>query len=326
MKKVFKLPLLLLAVLILILSSCEDESKNNSPVITAITPNVENAFIGEQIILTADVEDIDNDNITYFWTANGADIIGSKTEQSVTIDITESSVDIELNASDGDKTIIEDYSYQVKECQFYDLFNAADKNWNAIDIDYKFDDGKCFLSNPDTTEYSNLVYYNHNSEESFLFNGYKTTLSNQSNLSYADSYMLSVSFNKADANIGKQVRFIVLYAHPGSIFNITSNWKLRIGLFDLATNESSSHYVTIPTEYLISEQITNLSGEDRTLQFEVNPDGKISLSIDNQTLIESDELKELINNDEVILNRSFYYFKYGIYNDCELQIDNVYIW
>lgn len=325
MRKNHKLVLINVALILSLFTSCDDKVTNNAPEINSINASIEDAFIGEEIVLEVDADDAETENISFLWSVDGAEIVDSKLEKTVRLLISKSVVDVELAVSDGEETTVVNYQYNAKRAQFYDQFDTPENEWKTFKLQYAFSDGECLIATQDTSDYSTLTYPRL-SGDTFVFNGYKTTFSTSNILDFEDSYLLSVAFQRLNIDMGKQVSYLAIYAHPSSIYDLTTNWKLKVGLYDLEEDENTYYYLSIPQEQQLSDLITNLNEEDRTITFELNKEGEILISVNGTILIETVELKELISKENLIFKRNFYYLKYGIYNDCNLCIDNVYIW
>lgn len=315
------------ALVVFCFSSCEKEPDNNLPVISSITASVEDAFLGEIVKLSSTVTDIDDDIITYIWIIEGADIEGTEFNPFVNIIPTSLEVKVTLQVTDGTDDVEMNYIYNTKECKFYDTFENASKPWSKSGIDYSFLDGKLSLSVEDTDEdqFATLAY-SLTSDESFIFSGFKTSLASNTNLIYDDYFNLGVSFQRVSLTEGEQISRITIMSHPGSIYNVTSNWTLRITIYNLATNKMRYVSSELVEQQGVNSFITNLDGEQQTYMMELSEDGSISVSIDGHQTLQSEELKYLIIDDNLIFNRDYYKFYFGIHNDCELTVEDVYIW
>jgi hypothetical protein len=209
---------------------------------------------------------------------------------------------------------------------FFDSFDNASNPWKTYNIDYSFTNGTVKISRETHSEktYGTLNYTDF---DNLHFYELETKVAHKQDLTKDDGLGFIFIFNNIpDITQGKQLTFLGWYIFPGSIFDTSRNWYLYFNFYDHETGENSQIF-----EYgddgvnKILDELVNLDGVSKNFKVLLDNDFKITLYSDDFKVHESNTIKNMVEENGLLMNRDLDVFSYFIKNNCNLVIDNIYL-
>ncbi|TLX73292.1 hypothetical protein E9993_16005 [Labilibacter sediminis] len=323
-----KIVLIIFCLIFFVACDKDDAVINLKPEISDLFVDIEGARVEEVINVTSVATDEDDEELSYSWYVDGEKKATNTNNPSIKITLPEKQeITISLEVSDGESVVTKELVYSISQVEFFDTFNNGKNPWKALNLDYSFINGKVQLERKDKDVSLCGLTYKVNDTESFKLTGIQTAFGHNADLKYDDYFALKIAFDTIDyKSSGKQLFLLYLYVHPGEVIGVPKNWSIKASFIDLETKEYSYRYFDINEKNKILQELVNLTGDQRKFTMDISPEGVLKAYVDDLLFVESSEIKEMIEEEEILFDPTINYFSFLSWRECNLLIDNIYLY
>jgi len=281
--------------------SCNKD--NQAPTIQNINPSkTENIIFNEELSVTANAKDNDNDPLTYTWECTGGEFTGTGSSVKWKAPSQVGTYTLSVTVSDGSKTVYMSKDVSVVGSYYFD-FSQVSSVWTKSSYTAApMSNGVVTIYTSDSTKSASLTYLPATSIS--LPFSFKTKVAiNSDSFTGASAARGSFYFFFSDLSTGQNyLKSIVLHIEPS-----LNTWIIRAGIHD-AQSGTMIYQNFSADSFDNSKTIFTTNNEYHTVGLSITADKALIFTLDSQKIYISTDLSTNITYSRDISLSSFSYY------------------